>query len=147
MKAKSKVKSRAQIKAIEKSKAARIERLKQHQWSKGKSGNPDGRPKKIPGLEAMLVDLLGDTTHDGKNSDLRKVLINLIKQAKDSTNVQAIRYISVLLEKVYGKDPIIINSKSDITSGGAPLATGLDLGKLDDDTVKKLMDAFLNKDK
>ena len=36
------------------------ENLEPHNFKKGQSGNPKGRPKKIPELDKLLADVLGE---------------------------------------------------------------------------------------
>ena len=116
----------------------RIKRLKP--WPKGKSGNPNGRPHKVmPHLDKVLVEVIGGTTLDGIDSGVMEVVSNIFEQARDPKNVNAIRAASMLLERAYGKDPVIIKSQSDITSGGQPISSGIDISKLDTDTLTKLV--------
>jgi hypothetical protein len=83
-------------------------------FKKGQSGNPKGRPKKIPELQQLLANVLGDEK-DGKSAaeailmalrakatkgDVRaaEVLLNraygLPKQSVEQTNFEGIRVIS-----------------------------------------------------
>ena len=78
------------------------ERLKGHQWKKGETGNPNGRPKKLPKLEKILAHLLGEMDENGE-SELQNILKNMIDEAKKksnfSKNTQAARMI---MEYAYG---------------------------------------------
>lgn len=76
---------------------ANSDNLKKHQFKKGKSGNPKGRPKKIPDLDKLLANVLGDEDED--KSEAMKVLQSLLNQAKKGN----VRAIEVLLERAYGK--------------------------------------------
>lgn len=69
-------------------------------WKKGQSGNPKGRPKKIPELEKLLNEVLGD--ENDQTSDMYLIIRNLVKQAKKS-NPAAIRAAEVLLNRAYGQ--------------------------------------------
>lgn len=40
------------------------ENIKNHKWKKGQSGNPKGRPKKIPDLATALASIMGETKED-----------------------------------------------------------------------------------
>ena len=40
------------------------ENIANHKWKKGQSGNPKGRPKKIPDLATALASIMGETKDD-----------------------------------------------------------------------------------
>lgn len=40
------------------------ENIEKHKWKKGQSGNPKGRPKKIPDLGTALASIMGETKDD-----------------------------------------------------------------------------------
>lgn len=64
-------------------------------FPKGQSGNPKGRPKKLPELDVLLADVIG-----GENEDEAKAIIqSLLKQAKKGN----VRAAEVLLDRAYGK--------------------------------------------
>lgn len=66
-------------------------------FKKGQSGNPNGRQKKLPALDALLADVLGGENPD--ESEAKNVLEALLKQAKKG-NVQA---AVAVLDRAYGK--------------------------------------------
>lgn len=66
-------------------------------FKKGQSGNPKGRQKKLPALDALLADVLGGENPD--ESEAKNVLEALLKQAKKG-NVQA---AVAVLDRAYGK--------------------------------------------
>lgn len=66
-------------------------------FPKGKSGNPNGRPKKIPELDKLLADVLGDEK-DGITA-AQAILMALRKKAASGD----VRAAEVLLERAYGK--------------------------------------------
>lgn len=72
-------------------------------WPKGVSGNPKGRPKKIPKLEVLLAEVLGDATEDGKNSKIRKVLEQLVEDATSRGSMFRTRAGEVIMDRVYGR--------------------------------------------
>lgn len=66
-------------------------------FPKGTTGNPNGRPKKLPPLDALLADVLGG--EDPDESEAKNVLAALLKEAKKG-NVQA---AVAVLDRAYGK--------------------------------------------
>lgn len=67
---------------------------------KGQSGNPNGRPKKLPEIDALLADVLGGDPEDPeKISEAKQVLLAMLKAAKEG-NVQA---QTSILDRAYGK--------------------------------------------
>lgn len=67
------------------------------EFKPGKSGNPNGRPKKLPGLDKLLADILG--AEDDDKSAAFAVLDAMLKKAKKG-DVNAAK---LLLERAYGK--------------------------------------------
>lgn len=67
------------------------------QWKKGQSGNPKGRPKKLPELNELLANVLGDEK-DGKTA-AEAILLALRSKAVKGD----IRAAEVLLDRSYGK--------------------------------------------
>ena len=75
---------------------ANIQNLKP--YKKGQSGNVNGRPRKLPQLDALLSDILGAETTDGK-TEAHQVLEALLKAAKKG-NVNA---ANAILSRAYGQ--------------------------------------------
>lgn len=67
------------------------------QFKPGQSGNPAGRPKKIPGLDQLLAEVLGDEK-DGKTA-AEAILMALRKKAISGD----VRAAEILLDRCYGK--------------------------------------------
>lgn len=63
----------------------------------GQSGNPKGRPKKIPALDKLLSDVLGSV--EDEDSEMKAVINALIARAKKGD----VRAAEVLLDRAYGK--------------------------------------------
>lgn len=78
-------------------------------FPKGKSGNPNGRPKKIPELDKLLADVLGDEK-DGITA-AQAILMALRKKAASGD----VRAAEVLLERAYGKAKQQIDHTGDFT--------------------------------
>ena len=69
----------------------------QPRWKKGESGNPKGRPKKIPELRELLANVLGDEK-DGKTA-AEAILMALRNKAIKGD----VRAAELLLDRAYGK--------------------------------------------
>lgn len=82
--------------------------ISKHGFKKGKSGNPNGRPKKIPALEELLADILSEEK-DGIEA-ARAILITLRSKAIKGD----IRAAEVLLDRAYGK----VKQAIDYTTNG-----------------------------
>ena len=67
------------------------------QFKKGVSGNPKGQPKKIPQLDVLLADVLGEEK-DGIEAD-KAILMALRSKAVKGD----VRAAEVLLDRAYGK--------------------------------------------
>jgi hypothetical protein len=63
----------------------------------GQSGNPKGRPKKIPALDKLLNEVLGSV--EDEDSEMKAVINALITRAKKGD----VRAAEVLLDRAYGK--------------------------------------------
>lgn len=75
---------------------ANPQNIVKHKFKKGQTGNPNGRPKKIPAIDELLADVLGE--QDGKS--VAKDIINaLVTKAKKGD----VRAAELLLERTYGK--------------------------------------------
>jgi len=68
-----------------------------HKWKKGVSGNPAGRPKKLPELRQLLANVLGDEK-DGKTAAEAILMALRAKAAKGD-----VRAAELLLDRAYGK--------------------------------------------
>ncbi len=66
-------------------------------FKKGQSGNPKGRPKKIPELRELLANVLGDEK-DGKTAAEAILMALRAKAVKGD-----VRAAELLLDRAYGK--------------------------------------------
>jgi hypothetical protein len=87
--------------------------------------NPNGRPKKIPEIDKLLVEVLGE---DG--IEAREILKALIVKAKKGD----VRAAEVLLDRTYGKAKQDINQKTTLED------SRLDLSRLTDAELRTLAD-------
>jgi hypothetical protein len=80
---------------------------------KGVSGNPKGRPKKLPGLDKLLAEVLGNETKGGVSAAQR-----ILEALRARASRGDVRAAEVLLERAYGK----VKQTSEVTGkDGAPL--------------------------
>jgi hypothetical protein len=66
-------------------------------WKKGESGNPNGRPRKLPELDKLLADVLGEEK-DGITAG--EVILKAIRAKAAKGDVRA---AELLLDRAYGK--------------------------------------------
>lgn len=71
--------------------------IEKHQFKKGQSGNPNGRPKKLPELDILLADVLGEEK-DG--IEAAKAILMALRAKATKGDVRA---AEVLLDRAYGK--------------------------------------------
>ncbi len=64
---------------------------------KGTSGNPNGRPKKLPELDKLLADVLGEEKDGITAAD---AILRKLRAMAASGNIRA---IEILLDRAYGK--------------------------------------------
>jgi hypothetical protein len=76
---------------------ANPQNIEKHKFKKGQTGNPNGRPKKLPELDKLLADVLGEEK-DGKTA-AEAILMALRAKASRGD----VRAAEVLLERAYGK--------------------------------------------
>ena len=99
-------------------------------WKKGETGNPNGRPKKLPEIDKLLAEVLGEEK-EGINA-AQAILIMLRSKASKGD----IRAAQLLLERAYGK----AKQQIDVTSQGdkvtVPTIIFSDGTKKDADTSK-----------
>lgn len=80
-------------------------------FKKGESGNPNGRPKKLPQLDLLLADVLGEEK-DGIEAAKAILLALRAKAIKGD-----VRAIEVMLDRAYGKS----KNNIDLTTAGESL--------------------------
>lgn len=85
----------------------------------GTTGNPNGRPKKLPGLDELLSECLGE------NGGEAKAIINaLIAKAKKGD----VRAAEIILDRMYGKAKQGLDLSGTLTMQGS----GFDYTQLND---------------
>lgn len=81
-----------------------------HKWKKGQTGNPAGRPKKIPELRELLANVLGDQK-DGKTA-AEAILMALRAKATKGD----VRAAELLLDRAYGKTAMNIELDANVNT-------------------------------
>lgn len=71
--------------------------IEPHKFSKGESGNPNGRPKKLPQLDKLMADVLGEEK-DGITA--AEAILKKLRQMAAQGNLRA---AEILLDRGYGK--------------------------------------------
>lgn len=72
--------------------------IERHKFKPGQSGNPNGRPKKIPNLEKIIGEVLGD--EDDPDSKIRKIVETLADRAIKRGDTRA---VDILFDRLAGK--------------------------------------------
>jgi hypothetical protein len=78
-------------------------------FKKGQSGNPNGRPKKLPAIDKIMADVLGSLDDD--NSPAHEIIEAIKKKAKLGDP----RAAELLLDRAYGKVKQSIEHLGDIS--------------------------------
>ena len=96
---------------MKKSNPKSLENLKRgNRFVKGQSGNPAGRPKKLPDLDKLLIEILSEEK-DGRTALAAMLLAMRAKAIKGDTTA-----FEKLIERAYGKAPVVsvnVNGTSD----------------------------------
>lgn len=99
---------------------ANPQNIEKHKFPKGQTGNPNGRPRKLPELDKLLADVLGEEK-DGMTAAEAILKALRLKAAKGD-----VRAIEVMLDRAYGKPKQTISA--DVTQS----ITILNIDPLDD---------------
>ena len=79
-------------------------------WKKGESGNPGGRPKKLPELSKLMADILGDEKNGLTTAE------RILKAIEAKALRGDIKAAEMLLDRGYGKPKQ--TQETNITSSG-----------------------------
>ena len=71
--------------------------IEKHKFKKGQTGNPNGRPRKLPQLDKLLADVLGEEK-DGITAGEA-----ILKALRAKATKGDVRAAEVLLDRAYGK--------------------------------------------
>lgn len=86
----------------------RLDNLKPFKKGDDPRRNMSGPPRKLPDLDKLLADILGD--EDDDKSEAKAVLRALLVQAKKGN----VRAIEVMLERAYGKPKQTVDQNINI---------------------------------
>lgn len=91
----------------------------------GQSGNPTGRPRKLPGLDRLLAEVLGEDLKEAK-----AILEALLARAKKGHTKSA----QMILDRAFGKEiiPLILQDERLPT---------IDFTALSEETLKEILHA------
>lgn len=81
------------------------ENIEKHKFKKGETGNPNGRPKKLPQLDVLLDSVLGEEK-DGISA--AEAILKALRMKASKGDVRA---AEVLLDRAYGKPKQSIENK------------------------------------
>lgn len=85
---------------------------KDKQFKPGQSGNPTGRPKKLPELDKLLAEVFGD-------NEMELILKAMYSRALKGDT----RAADIILNRVYGKS----QDRVDVTTNGKDLPTSKEI--------------------
>lgn len=71
--------------------------IEKHAYKKGQSGNPNGRPKKLPELAKLMADILGDEKNGLSTAE------RILKAIEAKALRGDIKAAEMLLDRGYGK--------------------------------------------
>lgn len=108
-------------------KKSKIENLKPFKKGEDKRRNINGRPKKIPELQVLLADVLGEQK-DG--IDAAKDILMALRAKATKGDVRA---AEVLLNRAYGMPKQAIDMKAEVET--------VDVSQLTPEQIEKLLEA------
>jgi len=83
------------------------ENIEPHKFKKGQSGNPNGRPRKLPELDKLLADVLGEEK-DGITAGEA-----ILKALRAKASKGDVRAAEVLLDRAYGKSAQVVENRGE----------------------------------
>jgi hypothetical protein len=89
---------------------ANPQNIEKHKFPKGQTGNPNGRPRKLPELDKLLADVLGEEK-DGVSA--AEAILKALRLKASKGDVRA---IELMLDRAYGKAPQTITHEGLPTS-------------------------------
>jgi hypothetical protein len=78
-------------------------------WKKGETGNPNGRPRKLPELDKLLADVMGE------EKDGLSAAEAILKALRAKATKGDIRAAEVLLDRAYGKAKQTIENNLNVS--------------------------------
>jgi hypothetical protein len=83
--------------------------IEKHKFKKGQTGNPNGRPRKLPELDKLLAEVMGE------EKDGLTAAEAILKALRAKATKGDIRAAEVLLDRAYGKAKQTIDNNLNIT--------------------------------
>jgi hypothetical protein len=109
--------------------------LEEHLFKPGQSGNPNGRPRKLPHLDEILANVLGQEKEvNGEQITAAEAIIRSLLAQAAKGNIQAAK---LLLERGYGLSKQTIDLKGDLQTGPK-----MDTSKLNAEEKRQLLELY-----
>jgi len=83
--------------------------IEKHKFKKGQTGNPNGRPRKLPELDKLLAEVMGE------EKDGLSAAEAILKALRAKATKGDIRAAEVLLDRAYGKAKQTIDNNLNVT--------------------------------
>jgi hypothetical protein len=111
---------------------ANPQNIEKHKFPKGQTGNPNGRPRRLPELDKLLADVLGEEK-DGVSA--AEAILKALRLKASKGDVRA---AEIILDRAYGKarqtieqhnthnvNILNIDPLDDSTDNGTPKDSGV----------------------
>lgn len=111
---------------------ANPQNIEKHKFPKGQTGNPNGRPRKLPELDKLLADVLGEEK-DGVSA--AEAILKALRLKASKGDVRA---AEIILDRAYGRarqtieqhnthnvNILNIDPLDDSTDNGTPKNSGV----------------------
>lgn len=114
--------------------------IQAHSFKKGQSGNPAGRPKKLPEIDKLLADILGEEKDGVTAAD---AILKKLRQMAAQGNLRA---AEMLLDRAYGKPKqTIANDPENPFIGAGGITLIFNSPKIEPVTSEAAMQAIFDK--
>ena len=84
--------------------------IEAHKFKKGETGNPNGRPKKLPELDKLLAEVLGE---EKEGVEAAKAILMALRAKATKGDVRA---AELILNRAYGKPKEHITQQIEVTN-------------------------------
>jgi hypothetical protein len=84
------------------------ENIAAHKFKKGQTGNPNGRPRKLPIIDDLLAEVLGD---EQNGETIAKAILTKLSKKAIAGDVRA---AEIILDRAYGKSKQAIDLKGQL---------------------------------
>ena len=83
--------------------------IEKHKFKKGQTGNPNGRPRKLPELDKLLAEVMGE------EKDGLSAAEAILKALRAKATRGDIRAAELLLDRAYGKAKQTIDNNVNVS--------------------------------